>query len=252
MTDRERSEKEFHDHSYAEDTRHKAHRFYAITAAGKAHYRDELLLDVAGTRVLEYGCGAGSRAFLLARRGAEVIGVDISEVAIRLAREEAEARGVDGVRFEEMNAHQLTFPDDSFDLVCGSAILHHLDLDAALAEIARVLRPGGRAVFYEPLGHNPIINWYRNRTPDLRTPDEQPLLEADLARAEQWFESSEYRSFHLATLAALPFRRFPGFRGMVRFLDGVDRLLFRLVPPLRKHAWVVVLTLTGPRRETSS
>ena len=83
--------------------------------------------------------------------------------------------------------------DDSFDLVCGSGILHHLDLPAAMRELARVLRPSGRAVFMEPLGHNPAINAFRNRTPELRTPDEHPLLGKDLKLCRRYFGSVEVK-----------------------------------------------------------
>jgi ubiquinone/menaquinone biosynthesis C-methylase UbiE len=64
-----------------------------------------------------------------------------------------------------MNAEATTFPDNSFDLICGSSILHHLNLDKACAEIRRILRPDGGAVFIEPLGHNPLINMFRKLTP---------------------------------------------------------------------------------------
>ena len=74
-----------------------------------------------------------------------------------------------GVRFQVMNAEVLEFPDASFDLVFGVAILHHLDLDTACAEFLRVLRPSGTAVFLEPLGHNPFINLVRWATPAART-----------------------------------------------------------------------------------
>src|SRR3546814_11483257 len=79
-------------------------------------------------------------------------GIDISDVAIEKGRERARQKGFTNVRLEAMNAEAMTFPDDSFDLVFGSGIIHHLDIDRAFGEIARVLRPGGRAVFIEPLG----------------------------------------------------------------------------------------------------
>src|SRR3546814_1101008 len=87
-----------------------------------------------------------------------------------------------------MNAEAMTFPDDSFDLVFGSGIIHHLDIDRAFGEIARVLRPGGRAVFIEPLGLNPAIELYRRFTPSARTPDEHPLLRRDFRSEEHTSE----------------------------------------------------------------
>jgi ubiquinone/menaquinone biosynthesis C-methylase UbiE len=245
LAGREHREKEFHDHSHAERTRSKVSGFYSLTSASRAYLESQLLIDLEGRRILEYGCGLGSKAFMLARRGASVVGIDISGVAIGAARDKAALMKGPAPEFVEMSAHALEFADEEFDMVCGTAILHHLDIDKALGEVARVLRPGGRAVFYEPLGHNPLINWYRKRTPDLRTADEHPLRMDDLRTARRWFEQVEERSFHLFSLAAGPLRR---FSRLVAFLDRVDRIVFRIIPPLRKHAWVVVLTLTGPRK----
>ena len=97
-------------------------------------------------------------------------------MAIEQAIEHARAEGLeDRLTFRVMDAEQLEFADDSFNLVCGSGVLHHLDLNRAYAEVARVLEPTGIGVFEEPLGHNPAINAYRRRTPEMRTVDEHPL-----------------------------------------------------------------------------
>src|SRR3546814_9362268 len=100
-----------------------------------------------------------------------------------------------------MNAEAMTFPDDSFDLVFGSGIIHHLDIDRAFGEIARVLRPGGRAVFIEPLGLNPAIELYRRFTPSARTPAEHPLLRRDFRRFDAAFGSTSCRFYGIPTLA---------------------------------------------------
>lgn len=211
--------------------------------------RYEELLTLSGTagkRVLEYGCGPGSQAFFLARQGAEVTGIDISDIAIAQAAERARAEGVaERCRFEVMNAEETTFDDDQFDLVCGTAILHHLDLDSAYAEIARLIKPTGRAVFVEPMGHNPAINAYRRRTPELRTEDEHPLLARDLELIDSYFEEAEVTYFNLLTLLAVPLRGTRGFDPIVAALGAVDQAIFR-VPAARKYAWMVLISLSKP------
>lgn len=241
-------ERDFHDRAFEEDLRSEAgvSSFYAITEAAREKFRS-LLPRRGGVRVLEFGCGRGSEAFSLGRQGATVVGIDISSVAIDQARQRAAALGLSEVCFEVGDAEQLSFRDRSFDVVCGSGILHHLDLRAAYKELMRVVRPGGSCVFFEPLGHNPLINRYRQSTPDLRTPDEHPLLMSDLRMAEEYFATVNTWYFHLTTLLAVPFRHVPGSRWLVRLLDLVDRLLFACVPPLKKHAWVVVMELRDPR-----
>ena len=92
-------------------------------------------------RVLEVGCGRGEAAEWIAREtGAEVIALDQSERMVELTR----ARGIDA---RVGDAQELPFEDESFDVVLAAWMLYHVtDLDRGLAEIARVLRPGGRLV----------------------------------------------------------------------------------------------------------
>ncbi|MGC4900430.1 SAM-dependent methyltransferase [Micromonospora echinospora] len=102
-----------------------------------------------GDRVLDVGCGPGRPGVRLARAsGAELVGISISEQDVRLANERARVEGVsDRVRFKHANMLSLPFPDDSFDhAMAFESIVHVPDRTAALREIARVVRPGGRIV----------------------------------------------------------------------------------------------------------
>src|SRR3546814_11149342 len=93
----------------------------------------------------------------LAATARTATGIDISDVAIERGRAWARQKGLANVRLEAMNAEAMAFPDDSFDLVLGSGITHHLDIDRAFAEIPRVLRPGGRAGFVVPPRPTPAL-----------------------------------------------------------------------------------------------
>lgn len=241
-------EREFHDHAFGERTRASVGRFYSVTGSLESWYEEMLGAHARDARVLEYGCGPGSHAFHLARHGATVTGIDISPVAIDLARDRARAEGLeDRLDFRVMDAEHLEFDDASFDMVCGSGILHHLDLDRAYAEVGRMLRDGGLGVFTEPLGHNPLINLYRSRTPELRTVDEHPLRVDDLELAERHFGEVETRHFALTSLAAFPLRGRARFDAIVTALDRLDAALFRTLPALRRQAWMVGLVLRRPR-----
>lgn len=240
-------EQAFHDSSYARhEARRVADRFYSGTSASRMRYADLLASARRGERALEYGCGEGSAAFSLAAAGVEVTGIDISPVAIETARAEAEAQHLDTATFAVMNAEALDFPPASFDLICGTGVLHHLDLATAYGELARTLAPGGRAVFLEPLGHNPAVNLWRRLTPSMRTPDEHPLLESDFDLARRWFDDVDVESFQLLSLAALVL---PGaLRGRIEpALDRADRWLFRRSSRLGRQAWTAVLVLSRPR-----
>lgn len=111
----------------------------------------ERLAPAAGgdtaVRVVDVGCGGGLVAEALARRGYRVTGVDLNPGAIAAARRHAERGGVE-VEYLTGSAYRLPSGDASADAVIASDVLEHLhDLDTALAEIARVLRPGGVFAF---------------------------------------------------------------------------------------------------------
>jgi ubiquinone/menaquinone biosynthesis C-methylase UbiE len=109
--------------------------------------------------VLELGCGTGFLTRELAVAGAQVTAIDISPELLEAARSNCSAANV---TFEVQNAYALSYPDESFDLVVGSSILHHLDIGEALRQIYCVLRPGGRMCFTEPNMLNPQIAVQKN------------------------------------------------------------------------------------------
>ena len=106
----------------------------------------------AGRTVLELGCGTGEFTRRVTRPDVRLVGLDLSAALLRRAR----AR-VPGVAFLQSDAEALPFRDAAFDLVYGCSVLHHLDVRAALEEVRRVLRPGGRLVFSEPNLLNPQV-----------------------------------------------------------------------------------------------
>lgn len=120
----------------------EAHRYekewHIPAAAGFAASR--------GLRVLEIGCGLGTDGAGFARAGAFYTGVDLTKAAVGLARRRFELEKLPG-EFRVADAEALDFADASFDLVYSHGVLHHTpNTAAAVREVHRVLRPGGRAV----------------------------------------------------------------------------------------------------------
>ncbi len=244
---RQERERQFHNELVENDIRTVVYKYHSVLDASRALFKQHLEQLPRGSSVLEYGCGPGSHAFWLAKSGCTVTGIDISDAAIAQAQAEAERQQVaDKTTFYAMDAETLTFADESFDCVCGSAIIHHLDIKKSMQEIVRVLKPNGCAVFIEPLGHNPLINLYRTLTPRLRTPDEHPLLVSDLTMMARSFETIETQFFHLTDLVAVPLRNTPLFHGIVAALQGFDRAVFEALPFMRRHAWMSVIRLSHP------
>jgi len=113
----------------------------------------ELAATAEVSAVLEIGSGPGEVALEIARRlpGAEVVGVDLAETMIDAARRRARAEGLDGrVRFVLADAAALPLPDASVDAVASTLSMHHwAEPPTVLAEIWRVLHPGGTALIYD-------------------------------------------------------------------------------------------------------
>ncbi|MCC2662105.1 MAG: ubiG 2 [Rhodospirillales bacterium] len=99
-----------------------------------------------GKRVLDVGCGVGNDLARFAKGGAEVVGIDLAETSIDLARRNFRQRGLAG-EFQIMNGERMDFPDDSFDLVYCHTVLHFTPHpERMVQEIHRVLRAGGHAI----------------------------------------------------------------------------------------------------------
>jgi SAM-dependent methyltransferase len=234
------AERAFHNQRFLHgDNRLAQSKYYWAIEAAARRYWNFVIEHAVDADVLEYGCANGERSRELSETAKTVQGIDISDVAIARA---TELYGSENVRFYVMDAMNMTFEDQQFDLVFGSGIIHHLDTERSMKEISRVLRPNGRAIFWEPLGLNPVINIYRSLTPDSRTLDEHPLRSNDFAVMRRYFDRVETDFYGLIALAAVPFR-FTGFgKHMLDALTTIDRAAF-LIPGLRMMAWYTLLDM---------
>jgi SAM-dependent methyltransferase len=119
----------------------------------------ESLGDVAGLDVLDLGCGDGTTALPAARRGANVLGVDIASNLVEAGNRRAQAEGLDNCRFQEGDASNLQdLVDDSFDLTVSifGAMFAPRPFDVA-KEMVRVTRPGGRIVMGNWIPNDPTL-----------------------------------------------------------------------------------------------
>ena len=107
--------------------------------------------------ILDYGCGNGWTAMLLATKVKWVYAFDISIGQIRVLQKYVKENRFSNIIYSVADGSHIPFPDDSFQYIFGNAILHHIPLRQCLPEIARVLKPGGRAAFCEPYGKSPAI-----------------------------------------------------------------------------------------------
>src|SRR5215469_14719580 len=240
-------ETEFHDIKYLGATTPRHYRV-CPTECVYAHML-KAMGDLHGKQVVEYGCGNGWLTRDLAALGGSVSAFDISPQAVRTTVNTlADAKLLDRCAVGVMPAEALTYPSGTFDVAVGFAIIHHLDIVRAFAELHRVLKPGGVAYFAEPLATNPLIQAYRRLTPQFRTADEQPLLLSNLPGLMSSFRSLEHREFYLTALAAVGLTYVPGgarvFPRLSAALHRVDRRLLRMLPALGNWAWYTLIRIT--------
>ena len=137
-----------------------------------------------GARIADLGCGSGVFSNLLRRRGFDVVGLDLSPRLIGIARQ-----NYPDIEFREGDLEHLPFENENFDGVLLAGVLHHLpDWTASIAEIKRILKPGGRFVAFDPNRMNPAMYLYRDRSSPMYSPigvtrNERLLVADDIARA---------------------------------------------------------------------
>ena len=134
------------------------------------------------TTVLELGCGTGLSTEKLAETtSARIYAVDISHEMLRAAMT---MRARPNIIYQVADVERLPFPPAAFDAVIGTFVLHHFNLQNALAEICRVCKPGARIGFCEPNMLNPVV-FMINHVPQMRekwgnSPDETAFIRWEL------------------------------------------------------------------------
>lgn len=244
-------ERAYYDHVDAEGSKARAllgrfsKAFYDKGPRGRLWGPVWRAIDLRGKTALDYGCGGGDFTHLLAQMGAKAVGVDISPRLIARARSLGAEQGKGFPCFLVSDAHRVPFPDNSFDYVVGNGALHHLDLDRAYAEVARVLKPGGTAFFQEPMYHHPLLWLLRRLTPRAHTADEKPLSLAGVRAARHRFRKVSHREHFLLAVCAAPAHLLGKRAALITIgvMDRIDQLLMRVVPALRKLAWLTVMEM---------
>ena len=208
--------------------------------------------NLEGKKVLLYGCGVNLKPVetFLDCGAACIYMIDISPKSIEAVSARIKKAGMDSrVSPAVMDCENLSYNNKLFDVIYGRAILHHLDMARSLDEIKRVLKDGGRAVFLEPLGMNPFINFYRKLTPDRRTPDEKPLNNQDFKIVcKAGFSNVEHHEFTLFANLGILLNTILKVTKQVRIsyktFKRIDDFVLKKFSFLKKFCWNTVLILT--------
>ncbi len=223
---------------------------YAHPSAHTVYPREyyyHLLAPLAGKDTLEIACGNGIDASICAYNGANVHAYDISAQSIAMVRRRAQVNGVDQrVQLQVTGDFTQAFPGQQFDHVIGYAALHHIPLEGMAQQVYDRLRPGGSAVFAEPVINSHLLHRLRQCVPYSFFPpteDEQPLNDADIAAFAQPFDRCVMRHFQMTSRV---WPAFPNCWPLVAGLHRLDYLLLK-IPALRRFATVCVFALYRDR-----
>ena len=225
-------------------------KFYSITNSSFA-YRDKILFkDMKNKVALDWCCGNGEIGLAMAQAGAKkVCGVDLSDVSIDNATKLAKENNVgEKCNYLQMDAENMTYPDNTFDVVHEYGALHHVDLEVSLKEVSRVLKSQGSFICTEALRHNPLIHAYRKRSMHLRTEWEvDHILGAqDILKGKKYFYNVKIKYFHLFALAAIPFRKTFIFKPLLSVLELLDNIFLK-IPFVQRMAWIAVIEYSKPK-----
>jgi SAM-dependent methyltransferase len=216
--------------------------FYAFCRSSATHIGVlDFLGDLSDKHVLEYGCGLGQISSLLAKNCARVTTFDISRNSVEVARRRADLNQVaDRIELTVAAGESLPFASESFDVIFGKAILHHLNVHLGWYDLYRLLKTGGKAVFIEPMGMNPVLNFARDHVPyPKKNPRgaDRPLNYTEIQGWGKGFREFRFREIQLLSML----ERGLGQHVKVKPLRNIDNYLLKTFPFLRKFCRYVVM-----------
>jgi SAM-dependent methyltransferase len=196
--------------------------------------------DLAGKKVLEIGPRRGRMCAWFAERGAMVVGGDLRWGFMAEAREES-ARAARPFYLAQLRAEELPFKDETFDLIFTKSTFIYFDRPAALREMLRVLKRGGRVWLVENMRYNPLALLLRlsRLARGFRYAEWRQYLRPEEIRSyADEFSNYDHAEFHLASPIFRPFR--VSRQRLRRFFECESRLLRRF-PFLARFAWLTCI-----------
>jgi|LGVC01.1.fsa_nt_gb 2-polyprenyl-3-methyl-5-hydroxy-6-metoxy-1,4-benzoquinol methylase len=205
-----------------------------------------VIASVKPRTILDLGCGGGWLSKILSARGYHTIGIDISASLIKTATKAAPK----SVSFLIGDCMNLPFNNNTFDLIIGMGVLHHLDLDKTLTECHRVLSKNGSMLIMEPNALNPLMAIGRRLVPiGICTKDEKPFvpgtLKNEMVESNFKIQSIEYLfpySFGVAYISgkieSKTYRKF--IKIMLPVIEGSEKVIEN-IPFIRKMNSTIVV-----------
>ena len=233
-------EKEFHNKLQSKSSSRFENIFYKALYEMYEDFNAYASEKAKNKIVLDYGCGVGNVTQKIATLNpSKLFGIDISEVSINKAIKNAKNSNLQ-IEYTVDNCEKTKFKAETFDLVFGSGILHHLNLQNAVGEINRILKNDGEMIFLEPLGTNPLINFYRKLTPKSRSVDEHPFLKKDFDFISSLFSQVTVKYYGFFTLVFFLFYKNPKKSLIFKITSKLDNYFFK-IKYFKNLAWSVMI-----------
>jgi len=186
--------------------------------------------------ILEIGCGTGLFTQEIVKTKNKIIAIDISPDLLAIAQNNIKAKNIS---FKIDNAYQTSFVPNTFDFIIGSSILHHLEINQALKEFHRILKPGGKLIFTEPNHLNPQITLERS-CPYFRKMFNNSPNETAFYR---WRLSQQLKISHFKNVKVIPFDFLhpatPAF--LVNFIFSLSKIIEK-IPVIKEISGSLIVT----------
>ena len=188
--------------------------------------------------ICDVGAGVGHLTLVLANKGFQIKAVEPNDAMRSIGK--IRTKDFKNINWHEGTGEETGQQSNSFQMVTFGSSFNVCDRKKALIETSRILKPKGKFIFIEPLGTNPIINFYRKITPNSRSEDEHPLVKQDFDLIKKKFNKIDVKYYGFFTLIFFPFYLKPVNSFVFKFLNKLDQVFFK-INIFKNFAWSVLI-----------
>lgn len=213
----------------------------------------EILLKKKSGVILDYGCGTGIHSISYADKNWFINGIDISEKSIAIASELSRIYSIESYsNYSVGDCQKLDFNDNTFDVILDYGTLSSLDINKALPEIIRVLKPDGVVICIETFGHNPITNL--NRTINVLRGKRTKWALSHILKSKDWkwiqtlFNETDFFYFAVILPLVSPIISIFPFKIGLQLLSFFEKLDSVFVKIIKRWSFKTVVILRNPKK----